>query len=263
MLGATVFDYDGDNMTVTWVFGDGTPNAMNVTGTSPRGTPQIFSLYQNHTYATPGPSTLPFNLTLYVSDGNATVTDTKQVFVESLNLPPVLLGLHVSRANGTSAGNNTFGIHETVVVTAQMYDFENDTLNVSVAWGDGTVENSTIDPKTSGACALDNQSRNICLVPFAHAYESAGSNQTQEYVVLMTITDNKVYLEFNATGATITLTHTKNQTVIVIITSSLSQSQDLGPWDWWDYSTFAAVLGIPSLLVARFAWKVHLERKEE
>lgn len=258
-LGAKVFDYDGDNMTVTWGFGDGSANVTNVTGTSPRDAPQLFSVFQEHTYAHPG----SYNLTLYVSDGNDTVTESKQVFVESLNLPPVLLGLHVTRANGTSAGNNTFQVRETVVVTAQMYDKENNTLNASIEWGDGSGVNATIDPKTSNACSLDNQSRNLCSVSFSHTYASAGPNGTQEYTVLVTITDNKVYLELNATGATITLNHTKNQTVIVIVTGSGPQSEDLGPWDWWDYSSFAAVLGIPSLLIARFAWKVHLERREE
>src|SRR2546427_8600722 len=259
LLRATVRDSDGDSMAVTWVFGDGSANATNVTGTSSRASPLNFVVLQEHAYLSPG----PFNLTLYVSDGNDTVNDTKQVFVESLNLPPVLLGLHASRANGMSAGNNTFRINEIVVVTAQMYDKENDTLNASIEWGDGSVENSTIDPKTSNGCSSDNQSRNICSVSFSHAYASSGANESREYTVLVTITDNKVYLELNATGATITLTHTKNQTVIVIITGSQSRSQELGPWDWWDYTTFAMVLGIPGLLIARFAWKVHLERREE
>src|SRR5207245_2039633 len=182
-------------------------NCTNPTGPSPRDAPQLFSVFQEHTYAHPG----PYNLALYVSDGNATVNDTKQVFVESLNLPPVLLGLHASRANGTSAGNNTFRINEIVVVTAQMYDKENDTLNASIDWGDGSVENSTIDPKTSNACSLDNQSRNICSVSFSHAYASGGANESREYTALVKITDNTVYLELNTTGATITLTHTKNQ----------------------------------------------------
>jgi len=35
------------------------------------------------------------------------------------------------------------------------------------------------------------------------------------------------------------------------------------PWDWWDYSTVAAFVGIPLLLIGRGAVRSYRERKEE
>ncbi len=216
LLQAAVYDPDGDNMTVRWVFGDGTPDATNVTGSSPRASPRVFQVSQDHTYTTVGNETL----TLYVSDGNATVHDSRLVFVQSFNEPPVLLGIQVSRADGTSAGNNTFRINETVIITVMAYDPENDTLNVSINWGDGTSVNRTVDPKTGPDCSVDNLSRNICSVSFSHKYSNTSSSQFQNYSVLVTITDNQVFMEYDAaSGEWNTLDHTKSQTVVVLVTN--------------------------------------------
>ena len=258
LLLGQVYDQDGDNMTVTWVFGDGSPNATNVTGSSPRGNPKVFPVAQEHVYSEVG----SYNFSLYVSDGNVTVNQTQTVFVQSFNQPPVLLAGHVSRLNGTSAGNNTFRINETVVVTAMVYDPENDTLNVSIDWGDGVTANQIIDPKTASNCALDNLSRNICPVSFSHIYGSIGSSGIRNYTVLVTVTDNKVYMHYNsATGKWETLNHTAQLPLVVFITDLHTVGPT--PWTWWDYSTLSLVLGIPGFLIARFAWKVRRERMEE
>lgn len=216
VLRAAVYDPDGDNMTVRWVFDDMSPDATNVTGSSPRTSPQVFQIFQVHTYASVGNHTL----TLSVFDGNATVNDSKMVFVQSFNQPPVILAVRVRRADGTSAGNDTFRINETVIINVVAYDPESDTLNVSIDWGDGVSGNRTEDPRTASNCSLDNLSRNTCSVSFSHAYPSIGSEQFREYPVLVTITDNQVYLQYDATtGVWITLDHTKNQTVTLLITN--------------------------------------------
>ncbi len=224
LLRAAVYDPDGDNMTVTWVFGDGSPNATNVTGSSPRVLPQVFAVAQEHIYSGAG----SHNLSLYVSDGNVTVTQTQTVFVQSFNRPPVLLSGRVSRLNGTTARNNTFRINETVVVTAMVYDPENDTLNASIDWGDGVRSNQTIDLKTASNCALDNLSRKICPVSFSHVYASIGSSDSRNYTVLVTITDNKVFMHYNsATGKWETLNHTAQLPVVLFITNFQAQGLPL------------------------------------
>ncbi len=257
LLRVAVRDPQGDSMTVRWDFGDGTPDATNVTGTSPRTAPTVYNLYQSHTYTEPGNHTL----TVSVSDGNATVNNSKTVFVQSFNLPPVLLPVLVIRANGTPARNNTFPVNAEVLVKVFTYDPENDTLNISIDWADGSSDNLTIDPKTASECSLDNLSRNVCSLSFSHVYSSIGSNQSQNFTVVVTVTDNQVYLQQNPTGGPpITLNHVVQQSFTLFITNY--QTAGLTPWTWWDYSTLAVVLGIPSLLIARFAWKVRRERQE-
>ena len=147
------------------------------------------------------------------------------------------------------------------MVRVLTYDPENDTLNLSIDWADGNTGNLTIDPKTASGCALDNLSRNICTVSFSHLYGSIGSDAQRNYTILVTVTDNQVYFRENSTGGPpITLDHVKQQGVLIVITNF--RTEGIGPWDWWDYSTLALVLGIPAVLITRFAWKVRREREE-
>jgi hypothetical protein len=256
LLRASVFDADGDSLTVRWVFGDGTPDATNVTARVPRGTPQP-DVAQEHNYTAAGNVTM----TVYVSDGNATINSSVSVMVQSFNLPPVLLDALVYRANGSLAGDNTFPVNATVIVHVRAYDPENNTLDIFIDWADGTTENRTIDPRTATDCAPDNRSRNICTIEFTHAYGEIRPDPERNYTVVLTVTDHEVYFRQNATGGPpITLDHEKEQSLHITITTRLPGLEN--PWDWWDSSTLALVIGIPSLLVARFAWKVRRERRE-
>ncbi len=258
LLRASVYDPDGDNMTVRWVFDDGSPEVTNYTGNSSRTAPEVYEIFQEHSYEDPG----LHNYTVFVSDGVATTNETREVFVQSFNLPPVILNAFVKRANGTSATNNTFVLNETLVLELIVYDPENDTLTISVDWADGHYDNRTLDPASSVDCAVDNQSRNLCSLSFIHTYPDIGESQWHNYTVTAIITDGQRYLAQNATGGPpITLNHTKERDVVIYVTNF--QAQGLGPWDWWDYSTLAAVVGLPSLLIARFAWKVRRERRED
>ncbi len=257
LLHAYVFDKDGDNMTVRWAFGDGAADATNVTETTPRDSGQGFDVYQMHNYTQAGNLTL----TVYVSDGNSTVNLTASVFIQSFNLPPLVNGIEVSYANGTASGNNTFRVNDTVVVKVFVSDAENDTLDVSIDWADGGSNITTVDPTTSPDCSIDAQARKVCFVSFSHVYVDIGDTEYRNYNVQVRVTDNKVYLLQNATGGPpITLNHTRQQSVIIIVTDF--HPEELGPWDWWDYSALAAVLGLPTVLIARFAWKVRRERQE-
>ena len=94
----SVYDPNGDNMTVWWIYGDGTNDTLNYTGNSSRSTPQVFEIFQDHNYTSAG----NYTLTLSVSDGTETVDDSVTILVQSFNLPPVLLNLLVFRENGTA-----------------------------------------------------------------------------------------------------------------------------------------------------------------
>lgn len=257
LLSASVYDPDGDNMTVRWVFGDGTPDAFNYTGNSSRAAPAVYTVYREHTYAAAG----VLAYTVSASDGSATVSQTKDVFVQSFNLPPVILAVALSHENGTVSANNTFLLHERLTVRVSVYDPENDTLNVSVDWADGNSSAGSIDPTSWADCSLDNLTRNICSISFSHAYDDIGRAQFRNFTLVLTVTDGQAYLRQNASGGPpIILNHTKEWNVAVFITNY--QAQGLGPWDWWDYSTLAAVVGLPTFLIVRFAWKVRREREE-
>ncbi len=257
LLSASVYDADGDNVTVRWVFGDGSPDAFNFTGNSSRTAPAVYTVYRAHTYAEAGVLTY----TVYASDGSATVNEAKVVFVQSFNLPPVILGVALSHENGTVSTNNTFLLHERLTVHVNVYDPENDTMNVTVDWADGNSSQGNVDPKTWTDCTLDNRTRNICSISFSHTYDDIGRAQFQNFSLVLTVTDGQTYLRQNASGGPpITLNHTKEWSVAVFITNY--QAQGLGPWDWWDYSTLAAVVGLPTFLIIRFAWKVRREREE-
>jgi len=186
LLRVAVYDGDGDSMTVRWDFGDGTPDAINVTDGSPRTAPLVLQVYQEHNYTEPG----NWTLTVDVSDGNDTMNDARTVFVRSFNLPPVLLQILVYRANGTLATENRFPANATVVVKASLYDRNNDTLEVSVDWADGSMVNlTTIDPRTASGCSLDNLNRNVCNMTFSHVYTDIGADQLRNYTVLVTVSD--------------------------------------------------------------------------
>ncbi len=225
LLHAYVYDSDGDSMTVRWDFGDGTPEATDVTGTSPRGSSQGFSLFQEHIYTWPR----SYTVTLHVDDGNSTTNLSENIFIESYNLPPVLLAIDVNRENGTPAGNNTFVLNELVVISVRVYDDENDTLSLSVDWADGTFDNRTLDPKSASECYVDDLSRKVCTVSFAHAYGDIGADEFRGYLVLVSATDNRVYLLQNATGGPpISMNHTKTQGVAVAVVDSGGNVAPLG-----------------------------------
>lgn len=257
LIRASVYDPDGDNMTVRWAFGDGTPDAVNYTGNSSKIAPKVFEVFQEHNYSVPGVD----NYTVSVSDGSSTVTLTRQVFVQSFNLPPVILNVVLRHENATVSSNNTFRLGEHITVTLSVYDPENDTMNVSIDWADGASDRGSVDPEGSANCSLDNQTRNICTISFSHAYLDIGGTQVRNYSVVLTVSDGQVYLRANSTGGPpITLNHTKAWGLVLFITNL--QAHGLGPWDWWDYSSLAFVLGLPTLLIVRFAWKVRREREE-
>src|SRR5439155_1531175 len=235
-----VTDLEGDPTTAYWDFDKLTDSTGTGNATQNR---DANGTTASHIYTVPG----YYNITFWATDGDRTVNQSRTVIIQSFNLPPVLLSGHVTRLNGTAAGNNTFRINETVVVTAMVYDPENDTLNTSIDWGDGVRANQTIDLKTALNCTLDNlggKIRKVCPVSFSHIYASIGSAGSKNYTVLVTTTDNQVFMNYNfTTGKWETQNHTAQLPLVVFITDLHTVGPT--PWTWWDYSTLSLVLGIP------------------
>ena len=121
---AAASDPDGNPLTYTWAFGDGTPGEAGV---------DLASV--THIYATAG----SYTLTLTVSDGlggNASETLAITVTPASSNQPPVIASLS-GDTNGTEGTAFAF--------TAAATDPDGDPLTYTWAFGDGTPDEAGID----------------------------------------------------------------------------------------------------------------------
>lgn len=118
-------DADGDAMTFTVAFGDGTPNFVGTVGIN---SGQEMTVLAQHAYTGGGSKTA----TLLVSDGIATVSTTTS-FSVTLNYQPVLDPLAPISAE---AG-------EVVYVEVFADDADSDPLIYTFEWGDGSVNVTT------------------------------------------------------------------------------------------------------------------------
>ncbi len=261
-LHASVLDLDADSLNITWDFGDNSAVAYNVTA-GDRVTPTPGDSLQSHVYLGVG----FFNVTITVRDGSGETEKNVTVFVQSTNLPPNIPPTLIFHEGNESAGGNQFEFNETVYIRVNVTDVENDPLDLEVDWGDGNVThlalNGTHVVQTTLAVQADctplpvGQNGTSCLL--LHAYRSYGS-----FSINITVTDHQVYLtrtrnETTGNYSYSTLSHTIRSTVTVEIPTPPT-SKDLGPWDLWDYSTLAILLGIPSVLIGRGAWRNWRER---
>ena len=265
-LNATVSDPDGDSLTLTWSFGDGTSGTTNVSGLRPPGEP-IREGYSDviasisHDYPREGEF---YELTVRVSDGNATDEATARVFVSSQNLPPEPPLLQLRRANGTMAGNGTYLPNETVRLEILLTDPENDTLEIHIAWGDGnetllnvTLPAGNVTGAPGASCGLNELNQTICYVD--HTYSQVGN-----YTVVLNLTDNRKFVILdNVTfqPKEVIRHHVLGTITLIVELPTVVESE--GPWDWWDYGTFATLIGLPLVLLSRGFVRVYRERREE
>ena len=266
LLRAFVHDADGDSLLVTWDFDDGSANATNAT-VGQRGITTGFEVFQEHVYAkasvcdTNRSRACPYNLTITVSDGTDTTVATSPVFIESFNLPPVVFGVTVFRTNGTVATDSTFLFNSTAVVRLNFTEPEVDPVNITVEWGDGSVNITRVTGPTDPACSADALGNTIC--EFSHVYGDIGEDEElRNYTILVFITDDEEYANIDPpNGTSISIGHTIRTEVDIYILHP--RPHGVSPWDWWDYGTLAAVLGIPGILIGRVAWRLRKESREE
>ena len=217
-------DLDGDVLTFTWDFGDGTAPVVN---TSAGGT-GTFTARQSRNYTDEG----IFNVTVNVTDGRPghEVLRYRIVTVNSTNLPPNLL---VFRPLTLSGGNWELP-NATIDFELIIQDTEHDSIEVTINWGDGSEIVHLI---------LSDYSGNNVTCMLNHSYSSRGN-----FTITVNFTDNKLGI----------LNHNKtyNQTIetrVVIIGIAVG-------WSWWDYTTLGIAFLIPVLILV---WFVLVSRRRK
>ncbi|MCJ7489783.1 MAG: PKD domain-containing protein, partial [Thermoplasmata archaeon] len=199
-------DADGDVLTATWDFGDGSEPSVNATSGG-TGT----NLFVNcHEFTASG----VYNVSVVVTDGRADheVTRYKLVSVRSENLGPTFKSLRLNMSHGSFGAPNTV-----VVFTLVLSDFERDPLQVTWDFGD----NSSLYIVT----ASEYDSNGNMTIIVEHLYTTI-----DDYEILITYTDSVL-----GTG-----THTKSYEAYVRIRIPIIQEVRI--WNWWDYFSLGVVL---------------------
>ena len=253
-----VSDPDGDGMTVTWDWGDGTVDTTFVNATrgpgEPIGTPVVWDVFGAHTF-------LRLNSTqvnISVSDGDLANETSTIAFVWSVNAAPSVFSFATYRANGTLIQNNTVVIGEDFILEVNVTDGSTidggvlDDLYVVIAWADGTF-NATNVSAVGGAYPS---------LRFVHNYTEGG-----EFSIRILVTDGLGFLLRTGDGPG-NYTYDERSHVVSQAGPTVSVPRayaytGVGPWDWWDNVTLGLVLGIPGFFSVRAAWRYRQERKKE
>ena len=214
----SAYDDDGDAMTATWDFDDGTPLVIQ---TSPGGTASSYQFSVQRNYTDAGFS----NVSVTVTDGipGHEISRTAFVQINSTNRPPVLSVIEYNLSKGTSGM-----INEIINFTLVFTDPEGNPIQVVIDFGDNSSRlyfNLT-----------DLVANNVTLT-FNHSYANPGT-----YEVKIWYTDNKTgWFDherlYNATPFEI-------KAPVAIVTHS---------WSWWDYTSLGLICMIPIVIVIRFA----------
>jgi len=210
----TARDIDGEVLNVTWDFGDGTPELVNVSS----GGIIVYDFVQWRNYTNTG----QFNVTVNITDGRPghEVVRYLLVNVTSTNLPPGTSSFMYNLSKGVYALPN-----ETINFTLVLSDPEMNPLEVIVDFGDNTPRlYFNLTDYVDGNVTLE----------FNHSYSNKGAfNLTIAY------TDNRVGL-FN---------HSKSINVVIKI--DVPRIVVRGFWSWWDYTSLGLVCMIPILIGIR------------
>lgn len=207
-------DPDGDILTVTWDFGDGTPPVVN---RSAGGTGKyVFVQVRNYTNGG------VFNITVHVTDGRAghDVLLYRTMWVNSTNKPPSIVLFDFRLSGGNYARPN-----ETINFTLVIMDPESDPIEVFIDWGDGTpLEHLVLSE-------FVNRNATVLL---QHSYAAVGN-----YTINITYTDNKVGL------------FKHNKSIESSIWVYVPPPVVIERWSWWDYTSLGLFCMIPVLIAAR------------
>lgn len=216
-------DTDGDVLTVTWDFDDGTPVVVN---TSAGGT-AVFRSFQSRNYTDEG----VFNITVVVTDGKVghEVYKFTIVNVSSTNLPPriVSFGPSSPMSGGTWAEPN-----ETIEFLLAVTDPEMDEVEIFLNWGDGSeVLHFFLSEYVNGNASI----------LLNHSYATRGN-----FTITLNYSDNKIGI----------LTHDKSYS-LTIETRTFFEHVAEG-WSWWDYTSLGMLFLIPIVLVV---WAISTARQ--
>jgi len=209
-------DPDGDVLTLTWNFDDGSPEVVN---TSAGGTATVvFVQVRNYTEAG------EFNISVLVTDGRPghEILVYKNITVSSNNRPPNMASFDYSLSGGTEARAN-----ETLNFTMVIRDVDLDAIEVVIDFGDNSSRlYLNLTEFVDG---------NLTYT-FTHVYTKVGN-----YTITIWYTDNKIGL----------FQHNKEYTTFITIEEPLVV--EVVVWNWWDYFTLSLVALAPVLVVLRFA----------
>ena len=210
------FDVDGDVITATWNFSDGSPDVVN---TSAGGT-RIYTFVQQRNYTEAG----EFNISVVISDGRPghDILIYKLVTIGSTNRGPSIVSVVAQLPPGRSYALR----NETTNFTMVIQDDESDPIEVIIDFGDGSP---LLYMNLTGLV----ESR--VTATFSHAYSDVGN-----YTISIRYSDNKIGLFEHTSVYNITVT-VLNPTIVPSIS-----------WDWWDYTSLAMFCMIPVIIVLRF-----------
>lgn len=208
-------DLDGDVITATWDFDDGTDPVVNA---STGGSTSLYTFRQYKNYTDAG----VFNVSVTISDGypGHEYTVWRVVVINSTNRPPDLVGMAYTLSGGGFAYPN-----ETIQIRLNFSDPEGDTIQVIVDFGDNSSREYYNLTGTPGG--------NVTLY-LNHSYARLGT-----YLVSIWFTDNKIGIFEHNRVANISISVRVPEVVI-------KES-----WSWWDYTSLGLVLMIPVLLALR------------
>lgn len=195
-------DADGEVLTVTWDFGDGSEQAVNVS----LGGTQVYTFTQAHRFYASG----QFKVSLVVTDGRPghEVLRYKLVNVSSNNSAPEVKDFRVVLSN------SSYGLPGSVVhFILVLFDLERDPIQVAWDFGDSSpvewTNVTSFDESGYATCTID------------HIYSAVG-----RYTVRINFTDGI----YGLLGY-----HADTWSGLVVI--AISSPDSARVWDWWDYTS--------------------------
>lgn len=199
-------DPDGDVITATWDFGDGSDPAANVSG----GGRQTYVFKQPHVYTSAG----FFSVSLVISDGVYEIFRSTNITIRSNNTAPEFVSLAVRMSNGNFALPNS-----SVNFTITLRDAERDPIELIWDFGDST-------PAQKFNLTEFDEDGNVSM-SLSHSFASI-----RTYNVTMTFTDHKFDTAYH------------NSSRVAIVKVSTPRIVPEIVWDWWDYTSLGIVLSI-------------------
>lgn len=222
-------DFDGDVLTVTWDFGDGSEQVVEYSA----GGIQVYTFAQDHDYTDSG----IYNVSCTVTDGREGHGTTRygNLVVRSNNSAPTVRALLLELSN-----SNFAVVNSTVVLTLVIRDAELDPVDIWWTFGDNSsVVHSSVDEYGSDGNGTSS---------VEHVYDDLGA-----FAVQIWFTDNKFdYRWHNSSwNATVSVRDVWVKEIVV--------------WDLWDYTSLTLFIGsfagvfVFALYMRRFRKKLDMK----